>query len=164
VSLVISFTEKLEITIMIVTVEIAINKPKESVWNAITDIENCQSMISSIIKINVLHKPSAGLIGLKWEETREMFGKEAMETMWITDSVVNEYYCTRAESHGSVYITRLSLKDSGDTTLLTMSFNAIAQTGIAKILSLLMGPLIRKSIKKALIKDLQDIKAFVEKN
>ena len=149
---------------MIVTVEIAINESKDSVWKAITDIEKCESMISSIMKINILDKPSDSLVGLRWEETREMFGKEATETMWITESVVNEYYCTRAESRGSVYVTRLSLTKSGSNTLLTMAFSGIAQTNFAKILSFLMGPLIRKSIKKALMKDLEDIKEFVEKS
>ncbi len=149
---------------MAVTVEIEINKSKDIVWKAITDIENCERMISSIIRIKLLHQPSDGLVGLKWEETRKMFGKEAMETMWITDSVVNDYYCTRAESHGAVYVTKLELNDSDNGTLLTMSFNGVAQTTIAKIMSFIMGPFIRKSIKKALIKDLEDIKAFVEKS
>ncbi len=145
---------------MIVTVDIKIEKSKDSVWKAITDIENWQSMISSILKIVILNKPTGDFVGLKWEETREMFGKEAKETMWITDSVVNEYYCTRAESHGSVYI----LSDSGNSTLLTMSFSGIAQTSIARILSFVMSPLIKKSIKKALTKDLEDIKNYVEKS
>lgn len=149
---------------MIVTLEIAINRSRDSVWNAITDIEKCESMISSIKKINILDKPSDSLVGLRWEETREMFGKKATETMWVTESVVNEYYCTRAESHGSVYVTRLSLTESGSGTLLTIAFSGIAQTNIAKILSFLMGPLIRMSIKNALMKDLEDIKGFVEKD
>ncbi len=121
-------------------------------------------MISSILRIIILNKPSADIVGLKWEETREMFGKEATETMWITESEVNEYYCTRAESHGSVYITKLSLKTIDNSTLLTMSFNGIPQSIIAKVLSFVMGPLIKKSMKKALTKDLEDIKAYVEKS
>jgi hypothetical protein len=149
---------------MIVTVDIKIEKSKDSVWRAITDIENWQSMISSILKIVILNKPTGDFVGLKWEETREMFGKEAKETMWITYSEVNEYYCTRAKSHGSVYISKLSLSDSGSSTLLTMSFSGIAQTSMAKILSFVMGPLIKKSMKKALTKDLEDIKKYVEKS
>jgi len=148
--------------IMEVNVEIEINEPKEKVWKAITDIENSESMISGILKINVLVQPEDELVGLKWEETREMFGQQAMETMWITEAVENEYYCTRAESHGSVYITRLSLNDSSDNTLLRMSFTGLAQTMMANILSFLMAPLIKKSMKKALLKDLQEIKTFVE--
>lgn len=149
---------------MNVTVNIEISKSKESVWSAITDIDNCQRMISSILKINIINKPTDGIVGLKWEETREVFGKEATETMWITDSKPNEYYSTRAESHGSVYITNLNVKDTEDGCLLTMSFTGSAQTIVAKILLFLMGPLIKKSMIKALNKDLEDIKSFVEQN
>lgn len=149
---------------MIVSVEIEISKAKDTVWKTITDFENCQDIISSIIKIHVLNKPSDSLVGFKWQETREMFGKEAVETMWITESEENSYYCTRAESHGSVYITRISLSEKGGVTLLVMTFTAISQTVVAKILSFIMAPLIKNSIKKALIKDLQDIKKFVEKS
>ena len=148
--------------IMMVTEVIEINQTKDAVWKAITDIENSGRMITSILKINILNKPSSGIIGLKWEETREMFGKEASETMWITDSQTNEYYSTRAQSHGSVYITKLSLAAIDNGTLLTMAFSGIPQSFIAKFLSFLMAPLIRNSIKKALIKDLADIKAYVE--
>jgi len=45
-----------------------------------------------------------------------------------------------------------------------MSFNGIPQTFAAKALSFLMRPLINSSIKKALVKDLQDINAYVEKS
>ncbi|NNJ97060.1 MAG: SRPBCC family protein [Gammaproteobacteria bacterium] len=148
---------------MTVTVQIQIDKPREIVWKAITDIENAENMISGISAIHVLHKPEHGLAGLKWEETRKMFGKSATETMWVTDAIENEYYDTRAESHGSVYLTRLSLRDRGSGTMLAMSFTGIPQTTGAKILSFLLAPLITKSIKKALLNDLRDIKTFTEK-
>ena len=148
---------------MIVVVDTEINKPKESVWKVITDIEHCQSVISAIKGINILNKPSSGLVGLKWEETREMFGKDAVETIWITDATTNDHYCTRAESHGSVYITKLSLRNNSNGSLLTMSFNGIPQSIAAKISYLIVGPFIKSSIKKALAKDLEDIKSHVEK-
>jgi len=141
---------------------IDIKSTKEKVWQAITDIENSQSMISAILKIDILHKPEHGLVGLKWEESRDMFGKLAMETMWITEAIENDYYCTRAESHGSVYLTRLSLKPGSGSTILTMTFSAEARSIIAKVLSSLMGIFIRGSINKALRKDLDDIKSYLE--
>ena len=107
---------------MKVVVDIEIAKLREDIWSAITDIENCARMISAIIDLEILNQPEEGIVGLKWKETRLMFGKQASETMWITESVENEYYCTRAESHGSIYITRLSLSERGNNTLLTMSF------------------------------------------
>jgi len=93
-----------------------------------------------------------------------MFGKEATETMWITDYVENEYYQTRAESHGSIYTSRLSIERVGKNTKLAMSFSAEAQTFFVKIFSLCMGFIIKGSMKKALIKDLNDIKTHLESN
>ena len=147
---------------MKVSTSIEISKPREDVWKVITDIENCQGRISSIIAIDVLEKPEASFVGFKWKETRKMFGKEATEIMWITDSVENEYYSTRAESHGSVYVTRLSLDESAGITTLTMAFSGEAETLVAKIFSTLMGPLINSSMKKELQKDLLDIKNYLE--
>lgn len=43
---------------------------------------------------------ASGLVGLKWRETRMLFGKEATAEKWITDAVENECYKTRAESDG----------------------------------------------------------------
>ena len=147
---------------MKVSVDIAIAKPKEIVWSVITDIQNCSNIISAIVALEVLHQPDNGLVGLKWKETRLMFGKESSETMWITEAVENEFYCTRAESHGSVYLTRLSLAESGNNTLLTMSFTAEAQSLVVKIISACMGIFIKSSMEKALQKDLDDIKNYLE--
>ncbi|MBT8050226.1 MAG: SRPBCC family protein [Gammaproteobacteria bacterium] len=149
---------------MKVSTSIEISKPKEDVWKVITDIENCQGRISSILAIEVLEKPEAGFVGFKWKETRKMFGKEATEIMWVTDSVENEYYSTRAESHGSVYVSQLSLAEANGVTTLTFSFSGEAQTLVAKVLSALMGFMIKGSMKKELQKDLQDIKIYVEQN
>lgn len=114
--------------------------------------------------IEVLEKPETGFVGFKWKETRKMFGKEATEVMWVTDSVENEHYATRAESHGSIYVSRLSLSESDGITTLTMSFSGEAQTLTAKILSTLMGFMIKGSMRKELHKDLSDIREFVEQN
>ena len=141
---------------------IEISKPKADVWNAVTDIPNAGGMISGIISVEVLENPEAGLVGFKWKETRKMFGKEATEIMWITDAAENEYYCTRAESHGSVYKTRLSLNDDDGNTRLTMAFTGEPQTRGAKILSFVMGGVMKGSMEKELQKDLVDIRNFVE--
>ena len=148
---------------MQIKLEVPVGASKHEVWELITDIEHAADNIAGIESVEVLEKPEQGIVGLKWRETRKFGGRTECETMWITDAVENEYYGTRAESHGAVYITRLSLKDSGSGTVLTMSFEAFAQTLLAKILSSLMTPVIKRSITKALAQDLEDIKAFVEK-
>ena len=147
---------------MNLSVEIEISRPKALVWQAITDIKHCADMITGIINVQVLETPAQGVVGLKWCETRLMFGKEATETMWITEAVENEYYCTRAESHGSVYLTKLVLTDLGEHTKLSMEFSAEAQGIFVKVISKLMALFVKKSMIKMLNQDLKDIKQYVE--
>ena len=89
---------------MIVEAQVAINVSREAVWARITDIEHAATTISSIEKVEILERPKTGLVGLKWRETRKLFGKTATETMWITDAVENESYKTGTESHGFRYM------------------------------------------------------------
>lgn len=140
----------------------AINAPRAAVWNVITDIENAAETISGIEKVEILEKPSTGLVGLKWRETRTLFGKTATEVMWITDAEENSFYDTRAESHGAVYTTRISLADQGESTSIKMRFVGKPQTMAAKIMSALMGWMFRGAMQKALVQDLEDIRKAAE--
>jgi len=144
------------------SVSIEIEKPQEEIWQAITDFKNCQSFIESIESLEIIDQPKNTLVGFKWKESRVMFGKEATETMWITDFAENEFYQTRAESHGSIYKSRLSIEPEGEHTKLTMSFSAEPVSFSAKLMTSVMGFMIKKSMNKALMKDLTDIKAYVE--
>lgn len=143
--------------------QVFIEAPKEKVWGIITNIEGSAENISAIQNIQVLENPSDGLVGFKWTETRIMFGKSATETMWITDVKENDFYQTRAESHGAIYISKLMVTERNDGTILTMSFNGEAQTFMAKLMSATLGALFKNATKKALLKDLEDIKAVAEK-
>lgn len=144
------------------SVSIAIDAPKEEVWKAITDFKNCQNYIESILSLEILEEPSDTLVGFKWKESREMFGKEATETMWITDYTENDFNQTRAESHGSIYISKMAVEDDGENSKLVFSFSGEAVSFFAKIMSTLMSFMIKKSMDKAMMKDLEDIKGYVE--
>lgn len=148
---------------MKIRVHISIKGSRPDIWNIITNIENSPNVISGIEKIEVLEKPAKGIVGLKWRETRTMFGKTATEVMWITDAIVNNSYKTRAESHGAVYITTLSIADYQDGAMLTMEFEGIPQTFGAKFMWGAMGFMFKNATKKALMQDLVDIKAAIEK-
>ena len=84
--------------------------------------------ISGINSIEIIQQPSDTMVGLKWKEGRTMFGKEAFETMWVTDAKDNEFYQTRAESHGAVYISRFDLSEENGQCTLTMSFEGQPQS------------------------------------
>lgn len=148
---------------MEISVKVEVNASKEAIWKTITDIENAASNIGGIDAVEILEKPDQ-LIGLKWKESRTMFGKSATETMWITHAEEHKFYQTRAESHGSIYVSKLMISEEDGKTYLSMSFDGQAQSLGAKIMSFLMAPMMKGSMKKLILKDLEDIKKVVETN
>ncbi|MFD1927763.1 SRPBCC family protein [Sporosarcina siberiensis] len=148
---------------MKVSAQTNINSTKEKVWEVITDIENSVNVISGIINIEILNPVGDNLVGLKWKETRKMFGKEAVEVMWVTHSKKYDYYQTRAESHGAIYLSRLNITDKNNGVVtLEMSFEGQAASLPAKIMSGVFGVFMKKSMKKVLEVDLEDIKKSCE--
>ena len=147
---------------VIVEVLVTINGSKAAIWAAITNIENASDIISGIEKIEVIEKPAKGLVGLKWRETRMLFGKPAAVEKWITDAAENEFYKTRAESDGFVFLSTMSISESHGGITLTSSHDSKPQGIVARILSTPMMFLFKGVAKKALLQDLNDIKSAVE--
>ena len=147
---------------MLVEVQVTINGSKAAIWAAITNIENASETISGIEKIEVVEKPASGLVGLKWRETRMLFGKPATGEKWITEAAENEFYKTRAESDGFVFLSTISISESSGGITLTSSHDSKPQSIVARLMSIPMGLLFKGVAKKALLKDLNDIKSAVE--
>jgi hypothetical protein len=147
---------------MIVEAQVTINGSRAATWAAITNIENASETISGIEKIEVLEKPANGLVGLKWRETRTLFGKAASVDKWITDAAENEFYKTSAEDGGFVYLTTKSISESSGGITLAESHESKPQGTVAKLMSIPMGFLLKGVVKKYLLQDLNDIKASVE--
>jgi len=147
---------------MKITEKIHIQADKAAIWQVITDINNAASNISGIEEVEVLEQPDSGLVGLKWRETRTLFGKTATETMWITDTETNKYYRTRAENHGAVYISEMAISEENGENYLSMSFKGEPQTFGTKVMSALMGWMMKGATQKAVRQDLEDIKKAVE--
>lgn len=147
---------------MDVEAAITIEAPTGVVWSVATDIEGSPSTISGIEEIEILEQPPGGLVGLKWKESRKIGGREAVETMWITEADEGSYYVTEARSHGAIYRTRIDLSDTADGTILRMAFSAEPVSIVARIFTVVLGSLMKRSIRNAFMKDLQDIKAAAE--
>jgi hypothetical protein len=147
---------------MIVEVQVTVNGSKQAVWAAITNIENAADIISGIEKIEVLDKPASGLTGLKWRETRMLFGKPATADKWITDAVENEFYSTRAESDGFIFLSTMRISESSGGITLTSLHDSQPQSLVARFMSIPMVVFFKGVAKKALLQDLNDIKSAVE--
>lgn len=144
------------------SVDITINAPRDVVWSIVSDIEGAGKTISGIESLEVLERPNRGLLGLKWKETRTIFGKTATETMWITRVDEGRSYTTEARSHGSIYRTEVRAEDVPGGTRLSMEMSAAPTNLVARLLGLIFGFLMRRSVRDALMKDLEDIKRAAE--
>jgi hypothetical protein len=69
---------------MIVAAKVTIKGSKAAIWAAVTDIEGAAESIRGIERIEIVEKPKIGLVGLKWRETRVLFGKPATAEKWIS--------------------------------------------------------------------------------
>ncbi len=148
---------------MLVEAQVTIKGSKAATWAAITDIENAAEIMSGIEKIEVLEKPANGLVGLRWQETRMLFGKPATAEKWITDAAENEFYTTRAESDGFIFLTTIRVSESSGGVTLTSSHDSQPQSVVARLLSIPMGLLFKGVARKAILQDLNDIKSAVER-
>jgi hypothetical protein len=146
---------------MIVEAQVTISGSRAAVWAAITDIENASEIINGIENIEVIEKPANGLAGLRWRETRMLFGEPATVEKWITDAAENEFYKTRAEDRGVVFLTTMRISESSGSITLTSSHDSRPQGFVARLQSIPM-VLFKGMVKKAILQDLNDIKSAVE--
>ncbi|HEX7259689.1 MAG TPA: SRPBCC family protein [Candidatus Saccharimonadia bacterium] len=141
---------------------IHIDAPIEKVFGVFTDLESASARIKAITKLEIIDGPSSMQVGTKWRETRTLFGKEATEVMWVTELVQNANYAVEAESHGTKYHSKYFFKQNGGATDVEMVFEAEPVSTSARLMSF-MGFLFAGATKKALHKDLEDLKAVCEK-
>src|SRR5262245_16304001 len=96
-------------------------------------MENASQISNGILKIEVLEKPASGLVGLKWRETRLLFGEPTAVAKWITEAVVNEFYKTNAEDSGFVFVTTMRISESNGGVTLISSHDSKPQGILARI-------------------------------
>jgi hypothetical protein len=148
---------------MEIHVELPIQAAPETIWHIITDIEHAPAYIQGIDAIEIIEQPAVGLVGLKWRETRTFFGQTVDEVIWITAAAPNQYYRSKAVNHGNSYTTEFRIDPAPDYTVLQVNFRAKAQTLGARVLAFIFRLLAQNATQKALLQDLEDIKAAAEK-
>jgi hypothetical protein len=152
-----------------ITVTETVRAPLGRVFAAAADIPHAAEHIGAIQSIEVLTEaPEAadnhGPVGrgFVWKETRTMFGKQATETMTITEWSPPHAYTAEARSHGCHYRTTLAFHSTGpESTRITASFQGTPETFAAKVLSKLFA-FMNKTIAKCLSADLRDLKNRLE--
>ncbi|HEX9793563.1 MAG TPA: SRPBCC family protein [Planctomycetota bacterium] len=135
--------------------------PSAKVWSVFTDIPHAAENIPGITKIEMFSQgPFA--VGTKWRETRKMFGKEAVETMWVTAVEPQRSYVVEAESHGAHYRSEFTFTEKDGGTDVAWSFGA-EPTGMAsKVMMAVMGSVLKGTMRRMLQADLLALKAVAE--
>ncbi|MCB1050279.1 MAG: SRPBCC family protein [Acidobacteria bacterium] len=149
---------------MIVTVSVAIQGTADAVWSAITDLQHAAQFMSGIEQIEMLEQPPSGWVGLRWNETRILFDKPATVEKWITQATENVSYQTQAESNGFIFVTTKKIEAGENGVILSESHESKPQSLLAYLQAIMMGLFFRGVLKKAILQDLNDIKAAVEKS
>jgi len=145
---------------MRISVDTHIAAPVEMVFALCTDFKNAPGRIKGIKKIELLNDEPVG-VGLRFRETRIMFGREASEEMEITSFEPNRSYTLGCNSCGCVYTSVLRFQPDNGGTKLTMDFDAKPVTFMAKLMTPL-GWLMQGTMRKCVQQDLDDIKAYAE--
>ena len=143
------------------TVTEQIAAPREAVFDKLIDYANCAETISAITKVEVLTEGEVG-VGTRFRETRVMFGKEASEEMEIAEFDRPSLLVYTAASHGCSYRSthRLVEKDGG--TELSLEFDGKGVSLMGKVMSGLMGWMMKGACRKAMSKDLAELKSALE--
>lgn len=138
-----------------------INASPETVFAAASDFPNAPQRITGIKKMEMLTQGPVG-VGTKFRETRVMFGKEATETMEVVDFQPGRSYTLAAASCGCEYRTVVSVRPAGAGSEVTFDFSGRPLSFGAKVMSALMGWMMKGACMKAVRQDLSDLKVAVE--
>ncbi|WP_297081465.1 SRPBCC family protein [uncultured Demequina sp.] len=135
----------------------------EAVWRVITDLDNAPKVLTAIVRIERLEGDGYAP-GVKWRETRRMFGREESEDMWVTEATAPRSTTVAAESRGTSYSTVFRCEPSSLGTTLHIDFSATtADAGLGQRIAMkVMGKAGMKAMEKALLQDLEDIAKAAE--
>ncbi|MFI4917470.1 MAG: SRPBCC family protein [Phycisphaerales bacterium JB060] len=148
-----------------------IDAPQERVFAAVSDFPNAASMVGGIDSVEMLSEASDGTpigVGTRFKETRTMMGKQAVEEMEVTEYDPPRAYTLSAISCGMKFDSRVTCLEEnpgegrGGGCRLSYDIKSEAQSLVAKVVSPVMGVMMKGMMRKAMERDLADIKAHVE--
>ena len=146
-----------------ISVERDIAGTVEQVWSVITDLDYAPEVIRSILAVERV-TGEGWEVGVRWRETRRLWGKAETEEMWV--EAVEEPLSTtvNSRSRGTDYSTVFRLAPIENGTRVTIDFSAeTPQPGPAQRIGwLFFGKAGMRATHKALEDDLEDIARVIE--
>ncbi|HET9431010.1 MAG TPA: SRPBCC family protein [Chitinophagaceae bacterium] len=136
--------------------------PKEKVFEGLTDLDAAKHWMSGYINIEKL-KGTRIEPGAEWRETRKMFGRSASEVFEVVSVIPGREIKLRVDgskgtSKKGEYLFQYLLEEKNGGTDVTLNGEIGGVRGFAAF----MGKLFIGSFKKACLKDLRALKAYLE--
>ncbi len=134
--------------------------PIKTVFERLTNFADAPRVVRGIKNLEVLTPGPVGL-GTRFRETRVMFGREAVEELEVTRWEPPNLYEVSTNSHGAAYQSTFTLNETRGGTEVRLDFVATPQTLAAKVMSVVMRPMMGKVMQEC-AKDLDDMAAEAE--
>jgi carbon monoxide dehydrogenase subunit G len=145
---------------MQIAVEATVNAPPDVVFQTTADIANWPKFISGIQAVELL-TPGPVAAGMRFRETRTMFGKAATEEMTVAEFEPPRRFLLTAFNHGTAYRAEHTFAAEGAGTRLRLAFEG-RPVALAARLFIPLGWLFASSVRRQLEGDLADLKAEAE--
>ena len=135
-----------------------IQAPTELVFSAISDIRRFEEINESVLEIEFLTEQQSG-VGTRFKETRDMNGRRSSTTLELTEYVDNEHVRFVSDAGGTIWDTVMSVAEKDGGTQLRMVMEARPYKFLARIIT----PLIKGMVTKAVVADMDGLKAWCER-
>jgi uncharacterized protein YndB with AHSA1/START domain len=143
-----------------VSVSRLIAAPPDRVFPLASDFARMPERIPDIKRVEMLTDGPVG-VGTKFKETRVMFGKEATETMEVTEFDPPHMYQLRAESCGARYDSVVRFDRDAGGTLATIDLTVTPLSFAAKLMQPL-GWMMKGMMTRCFAKDLDGLAKAAE--
>ncbi|AVZ41321.1 MULTISPECIES: SRPBCC family protein [unclassified Dietzia] len=138
----------------------------DEVWAVLTDIPSAHRTLSGVLAVEIL-TPGPYQPGLRWRETRRMFGVKSTEEMMVLTAEPPHSTAIVSENGGTEYKTVFTVTPdpdgAGSTLRMRFGSHTAHAPAISRVVMALMGGLAERATRKAMEQDLADIAAEAER-
>jgi carbon monoxide dehydrogenase subunit G len=139
-----------------------VNATNSKVFQVFTDFQQAAERIDGIEHIEILGDGTVAA-GMKFRETRKMFGKDSTEEMTISEFEQDSRIVISADTCGSHFETEFKFHENGNGTNVEVNVNTVAHSLFAKLMSP-VGFLMAGPMKKMLKSDIRQLKEICEQH
>ena len=142
-----------------------VDSDPHTVWEVLTGIPSAPRTLSGVLSVEILNT-SPYEPGLRWRETRKMFGMKSTEEMMVQSAEPPHSTTIVAENGGTEYKTVFTVTpdaEGGSTLRMRFGAHTAHAPAVSRVAMAVMGRFAEKSTRKTMEQDLADIASEAER-